>query len=38
MFIPDFFGHAGECSAGNCKMDMLLNWDGMVDPATGTKE
>lgn len=37
MFVPDFFGHAGKCG-GNCKMDMLQYWDGMVDKVTGTKE
>jgi hypothetical protein len=37
MFVPDFFGHSGKCS-GNCKMDMLQYWDGMVDQSTGTKE
>jgi hypothetical protein len=37
MFVPDFFGHSGQCS-GNCKMDLPQYWDGMVDPATGTKE
>ena len=29
MFSPDFFGHVGKCG-GNCKMDMLQNWDGMA--------
>ena len=38
MFIPDFFGHTGKCSAGSCKMDMKLNWDGMIDQVSGTKE
>lgn len=37
MFTPDFFGHVGKCG-GNCKMDMLRNWDGMIDKPTGTKE
>eukprot|EP01051_Picozoa_sp_SAG22_P011911 SAG22_NODE_1187_length_5217_cov_5.282532_4_plen_570_part_00 len=38
MFVPDFFGHAGPKCGGNCKMDMLQYWDGMIDHETGTKE
>jgi hypothetical protein len=28
MFVPYYFGHAGQCS-GNCKMDLLASADGM---------
>ena len=37
MFMPDFFGHVGEC-AGQCEMEMQKYWDGMVDHTTGVKE